>query len=309
MKSITTAIGVAKEGDQVWVEEGSYSETVVLKDGVKVYGGFMRTDGSISDRGTRRSTLLGSPITMTNNFLLPTTIDGFTLNRPITLYNNGIVNNCIFTIGTGLNTLTVSGGTISNSTIVTNAGGKQMSLQSGGKLLNCRITCNVNRYSSGYSYGYGIFLEGGRIEGCLLTGVVDRVSYYYSFFVGYQSSDNYIVNCTFYNLTKTGSSTQDADAVLLNESLTGTNSLTFVNNIVLPHSFINRTKTGLYSAYNVEGLANTSLYFLDANYSPMQQSPVVNGGSNSFVTLDKDINGNPRIQKGTVDIGAIESGY
>ena len=85
-------------------------------------------------------------------------------------------------------------------------------------------------------------------------------------------------------------------------------SLTFVNNIVLPHT-LKAATYGLYSANNLENLPTQTLYYLNADLSPMQISGAVNKGDNSFVTLDKDILGNPRIQNGKVDIGAIESPY
>ena len=310
LKSISAAISITPTGSQVWVEEGSYTETtVVMKDGVSVYGGFNRTETGIADRGTRKTTLSGGAFTMTDNFNTPTVIDGFTLNTVHTIYKNVTIYNCTISVYniSGI-ILTVSGGVVSNSTITSTTwhARRNISITSGGKVLNCRINLNVMGYN--YVSGYGVYIDSGRLEGCIITGVLVRYGFN-TYAVGYSGSDNFIVNCTFYNIT---SSTGDCISGCNNYTayfLGGSGSLNFVNNIVLPISLGNLT-TGLYSAYNVEGLGSSASYFLDTNYAPMSSnSPAVNKGSNSFVTLDKDILGNPRIQNGTVDIGAIESPY
>jgi len=47
---------------------------------------------------------------------------------------------------------------------------------------------------------------------------------------------------------------------------------------------------------------------LGADFSLQSSSPAVNAGDNSFVTLSEDLAGSERIQDGTVDMGALESG-
>jgi len=299
VKNISTAIHLAPTGGNVWVEEGTYPETVVMKNGVNVYGGFNRTESSPGNRGTRRSTLLNNNLfSMTNDFTMPTIVDGWILNTTSAVqnvYTNVVMNNCEFK-----SCIDISGGVISNSVIsVVPFTGYLISVRSGGKVLNSRITGTMNTLSSLSTL---IRLVGGRAEGCIISGSLLSNSSNPSYIVSYTGNDNYVVNCTFINITGASNFISIPWG-----SYSGT--LNFVNNVVFPHNLSNGTTTGLYSANNLMGLATTAVYFLNEDYSPMSYSPAVNAGDNSFVTVDKDILGNPRIQGGKVDIGAIESSY
>ena len=303
MQTISTAIYAAPAGWQVWVEEGSYSQIVVLKNGVNVYGGFNRTETSIEERGTGRSAISGNPaISMAQNFTTPTVIDGFRLDEGFTLYRYGIVNNCTINI-TKLPTLIISGGTISNSSITTDGSTQYISISGYGQVLNCRISCSA--YSS---TNCAISLSNGRMEGCIVQGYLyynpNDPNCQYSSFVRYTSSNNYIINCTF-NFSKMNAYwAYDFYSFVRTDA--ATTPLNFANNIVLPSYFYTGTPTS-----NPNNLVNRTIqeYFLNDDYSPMPYSPAVNKGDNSYVTLEKDILGNPRIQNGTVDIGAVESPY
>ena len=305
VKNISTAIYLATAGDQVWVEEGAYSGNVVMKDGVTVYGGFNRSENSIADRKTRESRLTGTVFTSTDNYTMPTIIDGFTIDGSNsiqqTLNKNSVIKNCELIVNVDMagDKLRLSGGTISNSTISINTYnglvmGSFISISSGGMILNCDILNNFGLSYSTYYSCYGIVLNGGRLEGCMISEIAN------SSLVRYSGNDNYIINCTFHDINSRVATTNFYE---------GSGSLNFVNNIVMPHNLNKGTTTGLYESSNLQGLVNDSVYYLNPDLSPMSQSPAVNKGTNSFVTLDKDILGNPRIQNGTVDIGAIESSF
>ena len=309
VKSINTAIYLASAGGQVWVEEGAYSETVTMKEGVNVYGGFNRSEKSIADRGTRQSNLSNAFSMPSSGLSIQTVLDGFFIVPTFTLYRNGVLNNC--TINTNF---TVSGGTVSNSTITLTSmvfSTPRIGVNSDGKILNCRILCNI--YATSTSSCAGIDLNGGRLEGCMIAGNISNPSFL-AYFIIYRGSNNYIVNCTFYNITNNilaGTPDPYGSTSYFYTPNMSNATLNFVNNIVLPlpQSLIKNKTTGFYSAYNLEDFVNNTVYYLNVDYSPMSNSPAVNAGSNSFVTLEKDILGNPRIQNGTVDIGAIESAY
>ncbi|MCL2478005.1 MAG: BACON domain-containing protein, partial [Treponema sp.] len=194
VKNISTVIQRAADGDQVWVEEGTYTETVVMKDGVNVYGGFSRNDKSIAERGTRRSIILNSDFSMTNNYTNPTIIDGFDLNTSSaviqTIYQNVTMNNCKFSYQ-----LRVYGGTISNSTISINLPYSLLiTINSGGKVLNSRIMVEATTTNNGNL----MFLDNGRLEGCIISGSLYSTGSYPNYLIGYISNNNNIVNCTFH---------------------------------------------------------------------------------------------------------------
>ena len=300
VKNITTAIQIAPAGGNVWVEEGTYQETVVMKNGVNVYGGFNRTESGIGDRGTRRSTILNNTFAMAQNFTTPTIVDGFMItgSNQTSLYTNVTMNNCEFKAH-----LYISGGTISNSVLSISLYGDMVRIYYGGKIINSYITINP----SSSDYNHCIIIAGGRLEGCIISGslygIHDMFIYYSN---NYDGRSNDIVNCTFHKLTNKNSGRGDFLICSLISA-----SLNFVNNIVLPHSMPlkSASATNVYYANNIMELATTAAYFLNEDLSPMSYSTAVNAGDSSFVTVDKDILGNPRIRGGKVDTGAIESPY
>ena len=52
--------------------------------------------------------------------------------------------------------------------------------------------------------------------------------------------------------------------------------------------------------------ANLTKSVIDANYRLRENSPAIDAGTNDLVNLARDLDGNPRISNGTVDIGAYE---
>ena len=318
MKSITTAIHVAPTGGQVWVEEGTYQETVVMKNGMNVYGGFNRTESSIAERGTRKSTILGKSISMANNFTTPTIIDGFKITGNtedfLLVSKNGIMTNCEIS-GNGGETQvsvrsgSVDGGTVSNCTI-----SSSIEVKNGGKVINSYISAASNAYMGN---GRVWLVNGGRIEGCILSY---RNNSNYSGYVGIwcRGYNNYIVNCTFDLFNAVGGASNVLHCIVYYDYFFGGPGNVYIANcLILPHTLnhglfntgtLYNPGTG-YTFNNVLGLPNQTLYFLNDDYSPRSNSPAVNAGDNSFVTVDKDILGNPRIQNGKVDIGAIESSF
>jgi hypothetical protein len=47
---LQTAINNASAGDSVFVAQGTYTGSFVMKEGVKIYGGFAGTEASLTDR-------------------------------------------------------------------------------------------------------------------------------------------------------------------------------------------------------------------------------------------------------------------
>lgn len=97
--SLTEALSLAKEGDQIWVSKGTYtpsdsdrSKSFVIPNGVKVYGGFVGNEISLSQRRvqeniTTLSGEIGKSGISDNSFTIvyfervnnETTLDGFSI--------------------------------------------------------------------------------------------------------------------------------------------------------------------------------------------------------------------------------------
>ena len=186
MKSISAAIHVAPVGWQVWVEEGTYSGTIVLKDGVNVYGGFNRTESSIDDRETRKSTILGS-FSM-SDFTSPTIIDGFKITgftSPATTIRRNVTFNNFEMSGTRQSSLSsttklfVNGGTVSNSLIE-----DIISISNDGRVLNSYINGDMYLILSGYGNAGDGFINlsgNARLEGCIIKNTYKWVVFHITF--------------------------------------------------------------------------------------------------------------------------------
>jgi hypothetical protein len=136
-------------------------------------------------------------------------------------------------------------------------------------LINCALAGN-----SAYAYGGGVY--GSTLTNCTLTG---NSAYYGGGAYG-GSLNNCIVffNTSFY-------APQNYDSTILNYCCTTPSATNGVGNI---------TNIPLFVDY-----PNGDLHLESS-------SPCINSGNNSFVTYATDLDGNPRIVRGTVDIGAYE---
>jgi hypothetical protein len=84
-RTVTGALAAAVSGDQVWVARGKYDESVVIQDGVSLYGGFCGNETDLAQRNwtTNASILNGSgtngPLVSMNNVGPTTRLDGMVI--------------------------------------------------------------------------------------------------------------------------------------------------------------------------------------------------------------------------------------
>lgn len=172
-------INASVNGDQIWVAAGEYQptagQTFIMKEGVKIYGGFSGTEGFLTQRNfsTNITTLKGNGALVINNNrngLTPAAVlDGFTItggnhtldNRGGGMYNgqaSPTISNCIFIdniakfFGGGMYNET-SSPIISNCTFISNRsesfGGGMFNNISSPVITNCTFSYNIAISSEG----------------------------------------------------------------------------------------------------------------------------------------------------------------
>jgi hypothetical protein len=225
------------------------------------------------------------------------------------------LNNCTLT---GNSANDYGGGayscTLSNCTLTGN------SAQYGGgayscTLNNCRLTENFADIGGGVE-------DGSMLNNCTLTG--NSATY------GGGAADSTLNNCTLSGNFAKHSGGGAAGGTLNNCTLTGnwaTNSgggssdCTLNNCIVYFNAatnganysqdqwtFLNYCCTTPMPTYGVGNITNAPLFvnYASGNLHLQSNSPCINSGNNAYVVGSTDLDGNPRIVSGTVDIGAYE---
>ncbi len=178
-QTIGAALTAASSGDAIWVKSGTYSgytSTLILKQGVNVYGGFAGTEASLQERvldtqtpsvisgASMNSSVVKAPTGVTN----ATVFDGFTLTGGTgTQVSSVLYGGGIYVAGTGL--------TISNCRLDTNSAtrGGGIFAVSGAitNIHNCTVTGNSA------TNGAGIYFYNGECLNSVVTGNVTGCSY------------------------------------------------------------------------------------------------------------------------------------
>lgn len=133
---IQSGLSAASSGNnEVWVARGTYMENVTLRTGIRLYGGFVGTEVSLSARNPAAHTTTidgnqaGNTVVGANNAV----IDGFTITNGKPSFSGGGVY-CAYTSPT-----------ISNCRIAENAGSGVYCYQATPTITNCEITGNTDK--------------------------------------------------------------------------------------------------------------------------------------------------------------------
>ncbi len=181
LNNLTSAIEKAQAGDQIWVAKGVYSESIVLKEGVEIYGGFAGTESALSMRDfemnetTLNGDFRGRVVSQLYPFAAPAVLDGFIITGGLTgllgissgagayISAGGVLRNCHITgnritgtTGSGAGVFLNRGGVLDSCVISANeaAGfGGGVALSHGGTVTDCSI------YANKASSGGGIYVD------------------------------------------------------------------------------------------------------------------------------------------------------
>jgi hypothetical protein len=181
--------------------------------------------------------------------------------------------------GGGADSCTLSNCVLTGNSAVYNGGGAAYC----ERLANCTLTGNSAGYDGGGAY------DVGTLDNCALTG---------------NTADSGGGTCysTLNNCTLTGNSS-GGDWSVLNNCIAYFNDGGNYDGSTLNYCCTTPLPTdGVGNITNEPSLADPE----GGDFHLLKNSPCINSGNNSFVTLTNDLDGNPRIAGGTVDIGAYE---
>ncbi len=290
--NIQPAVEAALSGDVVLVTNGIYQTGTRTIAGVNRVAVDSKTVTILSVNGPAVTVIKGSWDPATNGpaavrcvyLASGSVLSGFTLT-------NGATAASGTTFGGGVYCQSVSA-VVSNCIITGNGAASDGGGGYSGTYLNCKISGNA-------SFNNGGGINGGAVKNCVITGNSAKT--------GGGTYGNLPENCTIAGNVAAveGGGVDGASTGAMNNCIVyGNTAPSGSNNIFI--------KMNNCCTVPVIGSANNftnAPIFVDpatGNFHLQPWSPCINAGNNSLVTDSADLDGNPRIAGGTVDMGAYE---
>lgn len=234
-QTIGEALSAAGPPQEIWVKGGTYTETIVLVEGVSVYGGFAGTETERSQRNPAANETIvdgggSGPVVTAASYL---TFDGFTVTGGAAPTGAGVY-------ASGCTGLVVSGSLLEGNSAFENGGGAYVSncpgivfsgntlrsntAQNGGGLY---LTSSTDVAVSNNSFIENSAHEGGGIRISYSTGLIsgnlfqgnESTGLGAGFYAINDTSDLILENCTFGDNTNPGVATHGGAVALANASI------------------------------------------------------------------------------------------
>jgi hypothetical protein len=281
-----------------------FADTILVTNGIYQYGGFPNS-GSNRVYANNSQTILsvnGPAFTFIKGYQVPGTTNGTNAVRCVFLQKGTTLSGFTLTNGATPN-FDYGGGvycpaaTVSNCVIINNSAYDGGGGAYQGRLVNCRLTGNR---ASPANIGTGGGANGSVLINCLLANN----------FAGYTSggaANSTLINCTVVS-NVSGAYAGSVWGCTLQNTVVYYNFSYYTNADSNPgYSFSNcclsfSTSSGANNFTNPPLFANLSA----GDYHLNAASPCINSGNNFGITNTTDLDGNPRIVGGIVDVGAYE---
>ena len=293
--SFQTAIGASTAGDLILVDDGTY----VLSSKITVTIGI--TIRSINGS----SAVIVDGNNATKCFEInhaDAVVDGFTIRNG---YNPG-------SFGGGVHI--ISGGTVQNCIITENQArdGGGVAIDNSGLVQNCKIFDNLASNNGANGYGGGIrLLNGGTARNCEVTG---NTSIQYGGGINIWNAGT-VYNCVIVNNScpdGAGIRTRNNSQIYNTIIYYNTGSANYTVNGSGYHYYNCNSTPAIPGGYSTNCISALPMFVSIApgseDYHLQAGSPCINTGLNAgWMATVTDLDGNTRIQEGTVDMGPYES--
>ena len=338
-RSITKALNAAVTGDEIWVREGVYQETLQIKAGVSLYGGFSGVEGCLDLRDYEENvTIIQSTAIVASTATGGVRIDGFTIRNGTAFINGGalavmtsgpvtVVNNII----SGCRAASYGGAIYAGNANLTIRNNRiaGCSAPNGGAIYlgssNAAVHNNAITGCSASVNGGAIYLSGGNatihnnvITGCATTGNNSNGGAIY--FGGTPI-------CSFTNNTIVGNFSAKGGSIYVTSPVTMSNNIVAFNSSGICNANLVTLTLTKNCIYNPDGhnylkgfspettipgigniLSNPQLVYPGLGEVHLSTgSPCIDAGEDTAVQTDwLDMDGQERMQGTNVDIGADE---
>jgi predicted outer membrane repeat protein len=324
------ALDKAQPGDEIWVAEGVYAQraapdsyVITMVDGVDLYGGFSGVEAILSERDINAHlTVLDGEDSVDGVYgAQDARLDGIAVTRAMSsgMRNDSVsptVMNCIFedngfmggVSGGAIQNISGANAYISDSTFVNNSGSAIFNENSSPMINNSSFYNNYGD-SGGAIQNQGINSQ-PVITNCLFDG---NTAAQLGGAVYNSEGEPTLINSTIVENTAgvdgggvASESGQGRGPTIINSILWNNSGLEIFDDL---SSLTSAFYSNIEGGYSGTGNIDLDPSFVDAaagDYSLAPGSPCIDAGDNASVSTSFDLNGDPRITNGTVDMGAYE---